>query len=110
MWDYTLPWKEYLLDNSNEIGSTIVGIDDLNTSIKQYKNYYYDSEGRHPVNFIESFDSSKYYKLVNDSNYELVGDGVEYDPNTQYFIKLTKTSTSNIFTDDSRKIYKTILI
>ena len=110
MWDYTLPWKEYLLDNSNEIGSTIVGIDDLNTSIKQYKNYYYDSEGRHPVNFIESFDSSKYYKLVNDSNYELVGDGVEYDPNIQYFIKLTKTSTSNIFTDSSGKIYKTTLI
>ena len=39
-----------------------------------------------------------------------LGDGVEYDPNTQYFIKLTKTSTSNIFTDDSGKIYKTTLI
>ena len=47
MWDYTIPWKEYLLDNGNEIGTVIEGVDELNNSITQYKDYYYDSEGKH---------------------------------------------------------------
>lgn len=71
MWDYTIPWKEYLLDNGNEIGTVIEGVDELNNSITQYKDYYYDSEGRHQVNFIELFDSSKYYKIVDNYEYDI---------------------------------------
>ena len=66
VWDYTLPWADYILDNSDTIGI----YQDAETKTYKTKKYFYDSKGIHPVNMVADFDSSKYYTIENNYDYD----------------------------------------